>query len=493
MYLPHWPTDRLRRRNDLDRPLVLTLPGSGGLRIAAVDARAAAEGLRPGQRLADARALVPVFCALEADLAADTEALGHLADWCSRYTPWTAIDGDDGIILDITGCAHLFDGETGLIADLSRRFKSFGLTASIAIADTPAAAWAWSRFGRDLGGPILTTSEARRCLPPLPVEALRLSADIVDGLHRLGIRKIAELMNLPRGPLAARFGKTPLSRLDRAFGIESEPISPRRLPAQWQSRLSFPDGISRRDDLDLATRKLLDALCRALEKDGRGARLLELALYRLDGSTQFLDIGTSKPARDPVHLARLFVEKLGTVDPGFGVETMILSAVATDSLSPQQAGFSPGTARGAEDLATVIDRLQNRMGASAVVRFVPIDSHTPERAMTIVPALTPPGYGEWPSDYPRPIRLLAAPELIDVIGFRDRLPQSFRWRRIDHHVVHADGPERIAPEWWRGNAAQAARDYFWFQDTEGRRYWVYCVHSPQPSPKPAWYLHGLFA
>ena len=303
VYLPHWPTDRLRRRNDLDRPLVLTLPGSGGLRIAAVDARAAAEGLRPGQRLADARALVPALCALEADTEADTEALGRLADWCSRYTPWTAIDGDDGIILDITGCAHLFDGETGLIADLSRRFKSFGLSASIAIADTPAAAWAWSRFGARFGdGPILTTSEARRCLPPLPIEALRLSADIVDGLHRLGIRKIAELMKLPRGPLAARFGKAPLSRLDRAFGIESEPISPRRLPAQWQSRLCFPDGIGRRDDLDLATRRLLDTLCRTLETDGRGARLLELALYRLDGSTQFLDIGTSKPARDPIHL-----------------------------------------------------------------------------------------------------------------------------------------------------------------------------------------------
>ncbi|MBV8536192.1 MAG: DNA polymerase Y family protein [Alphaproteobacteria bacterium] len=487
--LPHWPTDRWRRqRSDVSQaPLVLTTPAQGGLRLTAVCARAAAEGLFPGQRLADARALVPELQAADADLFSDGQALARLADWCGRYTPWSAIDGEDGLCLDITGCAHLFGGEAALIADLVKRLASFGIAARAAVADTPAAAWAWARFGDST---MLEPGTARGRLAALPVEALRVSALTVESLRRLGLRRVGDLAGLPRGPLAARLGVALLSRLDRAFGVEAEAISPRRALASWRARLVFADGIARREDIDLATRELLKELCRALEQDGRGARRLELAFYRLDGTAQILEIGTSRPTRDAAHLARLFAEPLGTVEPGFGVETMILGAVVTDPLAARQMALPSSQQRDVEDLAPVLDRLQGRLGRNAVVRLVPVASHMPERAVTVAPALNEMPPLRWPAEMPRPVQLLASPEPIDVTEDEEG-PQHFRWRRIEHRVAECEGPERIAPEWWRTGSGQVSRDYFWLQDEEGRRYWVYRAISS--SRGAGWYLHGLFA
>jgi len=486
--LPYWATERWRRSKPAaapsDRPLVLTAPAQGGLRLTAVDSRAEAESLYPGQRLTDARALVPLLAAAPADPLADARALGRLADWCSRYTPWSATDGGDGLVLDITGCAHLFGGETAMIADLTRRLSECGITARAAVADTPAAAWAWARFGNS---PLVAPGEHGIRLAALPVEALRVASATAETLRRLGLHRVGDIAGLPRAPLAARLGVDLLTRLDRAFGSESESISPRREPARWRVRLVFADSISQREDLDRATQNLIEELCRALAADGRGVRRLELALYRLDGTAQFIEIGTSRPSRDPAHLRRLFAEELGTVEPGFGIETMILGALATDPLGAEQMTLTREGLRDAADLAPVVDRLQSRLGRNAIVRLVPVDSHDPGRAVTVTPA---PGMSDahhWPAELARPVQLLAAPEAIAVSG--DPVPASFRWRRGEHCIARIEGPERIAPEWWRGNGGEAAtRDYYWLQDTEGRRYWVYRLVG-----QPAWYLHGLFA
>lgn len=420
----------------------------------------------------------------------DAQALGRLADWCGRYTPWSATDGEDGLALDITGCAHLFGGEAALIADLTARLARFGVTAHAAVADTPAAAWAWARFGE---GPVLNSGESRPKLALLPVEALRLAPAVVDSLRRLGLRRIGDLAALPRAPLAARLGAAVLQRLDRVFGVEAEAISPRRTPALWRARLTFVDGISRREDLDLATRQLLEELCRALAADGRGARRLELALYRLDGAAQFLEIGTNRPTRDAAHLARLFAEPLGTVEPGFGIETMILGAVATDLLTPRQMALVPERRDDRDDLAPILDRLQSRLGRNAVVRLVPVESHLPERAVTVAPVQDHSTPRPWPVERPRPVQLLAAPEPIEVSGDGET-PASFCWRRHHHRVARVEGPARIDPEWWRPRLNdQASRDYYWLQDSDGRRYWVYRLVGTSSPKAPAWYLHGLFA
>lgn len=418
----------------------------------------------------------------DADPAADAAALVRLAEWCGRYTPWAAVDGEDGLILDISGCAHLFDGEAALIADTLKRLRSTRVSAQAAVADTPAAAWAWAHHG---DGPILAAGETD-ALRPLPITALPLPRETADELWRLGLRSIGHLFDLPRGPLARRFGAATLQRLDRIRGLESEPIDPRRPSPQWRVHMTFPDGIGRREDIDAALDQLLASLGATLETERLGARRLELGFYRLDGTAQFIGIGTSQPTRDARHLHRLFAEKLDGVAPGFGIETMILEAQTTETLVPRQAALSTATL-GNDAVATVIDRLQNRLGRRAVFRAALQESHRPERAASFVPALTR-DEGIAPAVSPRPLRLFVPPEPIEAQVLGGPAPRQFRWRRVEHRVTEARGPERIGPEWWRPDGDRETRDYFWLQDGQGRRFWAYRVKS-----SGAWFLHGLFA
>lgn len=462
--------------------------------LTAIDRAAAARGLTIGQRLADARALIPGLRTEAAAPMADADALERLADWCHRYTPGVAVDdrgdhrenGTAGLMLDITGCAHLFGGEAALIEDLLARLSRFQVTAYAAAADTPGAACAWARFGE---GPILEPGQSRAKLAALPIESIRLERELTVQLRRLGLRQVGDLFNLPRAPVTARFGAAVLRRLDQIFGRADEPISPRRPVPLWQERLTFPDGIGRREDIDLATRKLLEDLCPKLEKAGRGVRILTLDCYRLDGVVQTITIGTGKPVCAVAHLMRLFDENLGAIAPGFGIEVMILSATATDPLVLYQDGLM--AARAEHDLSDVIDRLKTRLGPKRVRRLMPRESYCPERAVVVAPALKTPGAAPWLRGKLRPVQLLSPPEPLEIHqpADEDGVPRGFRWRRSDYRVLCAEGPERIEPEWWRGEATQGARDYFWVQDSTGRRFWIYQTRDTQRG----WYLHGLFA
>ncbi len=456
------------------------------MRLVAVDRRAAAEGLHPGQTLADARALVPYLRAAEAEPVADARALAQLADWCTRYTPWAAVDGAQELCLDISGCAHLFGGEANLLADLRQRLSRFGVGSRAAVADTPAAAWAWARYGEGI------TPASHEALLALPLAGLRLPEDTVRGVRRLGLETIDDVRLLPRGPLAARFGDLLLRRLDLLSGVARAPISPRRPPPSWRVRLVFADGIGRREDIDAALDQLLIELGAALEKSGQGARRLDLAFYRLDGTMQVITVGTSRATRDAKHLAQLFAEKLETVDPGFGIETMLLGAVVTGALVARQMAFSADGPKTNEALAQLVDRLRNRLGETQVMQLAPVASHWPERAARRV--LSAPRAAVWPTHLRRPLRLLPLPEAIDTTSsVPDGPPRSFRWRRMQHRVTQAQGPERLAPEWWRDRTGSATRDYYCLEDDAGRRFWVYRDGLYGSGKIPAWYLHGLFA
>ena len=471
----------------------MTGSGQGGVRLTAVDAGAAAAGLSPGMTLADARAVCPALVTAPADPAADARGLARLADWCGRYSPWVAADGGDGIRLDITGSAHLMGGEQALLADLARHFERWGLGARLAAGDTLGAAWAWARHGP---GGVLPGGEVMARLAPLPVAALRLGPEVVAGLARLGLCRVGELYRLPRAPLAARFGAAVSRRLDQALGRVAEPVAPPRPAPAWRTRLAWPEPIGTLDGVRGALDRLLERLAELLAAERRGARRLELALYRVDGRVTRLAVGTARPSRAPGHLGALFAEHLDGLDLGFGIEAMALAARSVEPLAPAQAALDAAPEAAADAVAELIDRLRNRLGPGHVVRLEPRASHIPERAVTVVPALGPAGPGDWPAAPPRPLRLLPAPEPIEVTApagadrssARDQAPGGFRWRRVAHRVARAEGPERIEPEWWRAGGPAAAgggRDYFRLEDSAGRRFWVYRAG-------PRWYLHGLF-
>jgi protein ImuB len=551
VWLPSFATDRLHRlrRNTTGAPpfeadgpwtaqtvLATVAAGKGGLRIAATDPAARALGIRIGMSLADARALLPTLSALPADPVADRRALAQLADWCGRYTPWTAIDRDGGhlgefgggagLFLDVSGCAYLFGGEEALLRDLLTRFAGLGFAISAAVAETAGAAWAIARFATERI--VVQEGTAATALAPLPMRGLRLPSEVAAALQRVGLRRIGDLLPLPRASLTTRFGDILLRRLDQALGHLDEPLSPRLPPPLFRARLAFAEPIARTEDVTAALDHLLVDLCAGLEAAHKGARRLELAVFRADGTIARTAVGTSRPTRTPSHLRRLFREKLDRLDAGFGIDVITLGALVVDPLPPAQATIGlEAEAAEAEKLAQLIDRLGNRLGGNAVVRVVDHPSHIPERACREIPAMaglssakvpsplpSPDGRGrraerageEKPADdkdhrsrQPRPVNLLASPEPIEVVApVPDGPPVLFRWRRTRYLIANAEGPERIGPEWWLadgGHGAEALsriRDYYRVEDNDGLRFWVYREGFFRPDRPPRWYLHGMF-
>ncbi|CAO3442804.1 DNA polymerase-like protein PA0670 [Azospirillum argentinense] len=525
LWLPRLPTDAHSRRHPerRDHPLAAILAERGRLGVAAVNRAAAEAGVHPGMSLADARAIEPALAVFDAEPESDARLLERIAGWCTRYTPWTAPDGPDGVALDITGCAHLFGGEEAVAADLSARLTAAGFESRISVADTPAAAWALARFGggaptltlprwagegiwpspaqRGRGGPAKREGGGKALpdLSPLPVAALRLPAATVDGLAAVGLRRIGDLHALPRATLAARFGPELLRRLDQAYGRLDEPLSP-RLPVPPHSvRLALPEPITTAEAIAEALRRLLAALCAGLENTGEGARRLRLELHRVDrrleDAPQTLVIGTGHPVRRPDALMRLFAQKLDRVEPGPGLELMVLSATEAGPLAAAQAaldGTTDGGMDGQPELGELMDRLGNRLGERAVLRLVPRQSWLPERSVAPASAFSEASGGAlWPTDRPRPVRLLAPPEPIEAMALvPDDPPVMFLWRGVQHRIRRADGPERIEAEWWRRDGEP--RDYYRVEDEAGRRFWVYRQGLYRPGVAALWFLHGFF-
>ncbi len=483
--------------------------------------------------------MLPELRVTAEDIGADKRLLEKLAAWCDRYTPWVALDdlpeqAGYGLFLDITGCAHLFgggdQGEAALLGDLLERLEKVGFTCRAGLADTAGAAWAMAHHG--------TGARAQRIVPPggqrqalaaLPVEALRLPVEAVETLNRLGLRCIADLYSLPRAPLTNRFGPIVLARLDQALGRMVETIEPRRSTPPFRCRLAFAEPIGRPEDIAAATARLLATLGNQLESAGMGARQLELVLYRVDGSFERCEIGTSRPSRDADHLLRLFAEPLGQIDAGFGVELMLLTARSADRFVGTQTGLQPDQANEDGKVDELIDRLTARLGSDRVIRLVPRHSHVPERAVQRIAAaggatngnarlrstvalaedwraFTRPSPGR--AAPVRPVRLLASPEPIDVIApVPDDPPRQFNWRQQAHRVVRVDGPERLANEWWREddaaggalNAPPPVRDYYRIEAEDGQRYWIYrdgpfnSIATDRGRRTARWYLHGFCA
>jgi len=495
LYLPTWATDRARRTSGGppgDVPLVTAARERGRRVVFAADGEARRLGLRPGVALAAAAARVPNLAVADADAQGDAEALDRLAAWAfRRYSPLVAADPPDGLILDITGCAHLFGGEAALLGDLIARLARHGVAARGSIADTPGAAHALARYGaRD--AEIVPVGAARDALAGLPVVALRLTPETAAELERVGLRTIGDLLGTPRAPLARRFGLTALRRLDEALGAVREPLNavlPEDAPRQ---RLSFAEPLVTHDALAHAAAKLTSGLCRELEARGQGARRLDLVLHRVDGAALPLRIGTARPNRNAAQLVRLFSERLSSFDAGFGVEALVLVATVTEPFAPSQADILPDRDHAeAAGLAPLIDTILNRPGEARLYRLAPAESDLPERAALRTGPLEL-SRGAWPLHWPRPARLLAPPEPVSAVALLpDYAPRLFVWRGVRHQVRQADGPERVFGEWWRADGeAGEVRDYYQVEDMDGRRFWLFRRTRGEES---RWFLHGVFS
>jgi protein ImuB len=564
IWLPHWPIERLKRERAAageaplphecvpdrsvpdksvpdDRPFALVGSEAGGLVLTAVNGPSHGEGLSPGLGLADARAICPHLLTAPAAPEKDALALLALAHWSGRYSPSLNSDGADGLWLDATGIPHLFGGEDALLADLRKRLARFGFSARLAIAETLGCAHALARFGR-FPQTIVPAGQLKAALAPLPVEALRLAQEVAGLLRRLGLKHIGQLYDLPRSSLKRRFhakdaAEAVLLRLDQALGIREEPRTPLLPQPHYVARLPFPEPLITADGVAAALDHLAATLCDQLTRARVGARQVMLALYRADGSSGLIEAGFSAPCRDERHLLLLLRDKVATLDLGFGIDLMLLGTLTIEALPLAQTSLVAECVK--ERAEPLIDRLANRLGKRGLSRLFPRQSHVPERAQMAKDAFA--GAPSWPSPAPakppRPPLLLLRPEPLEVLAeIPEGPPARFTWRRVTRRVVKAEGPERIAPEWWReirtpspskgeggdpglepgapggghnaelivgsdplpgpppfgGSEQPRPRDYYRIEDEDGRRYWVFHEGLYQESAAPAWFLHGVF-
>lgn len=494
-------TERLEAGQGADAaPLALIAETVRGVRIAAVNAAGRAAGVQAGMMLADARTLCPSLAVVPSDPAGDLAFLEDLALWAQRWGPWSALDPPDGLIVDITGVAHLFGGEPALAVDTRQAFERRRLAVRLAVAPTAGAAWALTHYGPEQA--ILPADDdAAERLAGLPVAALRLDDDVLLVLRRLGLKRIGDLGGVARKALSRRFrnmhapAANPLVRLDQLFGRVPEPLLPatRQEAPLVQRRLMEP--FRHRDLLDQVVADLADDMARMLEGKGLGARRLELGLWKVDEGTVFRRLELGASSRDPAHIARLFASRLDDVDAGFGIEMVRLRAPWTESLALSQGDFEAAAERHGTSLSACMDRLSVRLGTQAVRRPVPRASHVPERAQAWEGPLEPEkGIQEIFEFHARPVKLLDRAERIAVLyATPDGLPRRFRWRGRVHEIARAEGPERIAPEWWRERFSVRLRDYYRIEDGEGRRYWIYRdgIAGDGRGGAPEWFLQGL--
>lgn len=483
-------------------PFALIEDTAHGPRIAAANQAAIMAGAAPSMRLTDARTLCPTLSVRPADPAGDLAFLESLALWAQRWGPWSALDPPDGLLIDTTGVAHLFGGEHALLADAARAFARRGLAVRVSLAPTAGAAWALAHFGPD-AAIIATDGDPLTHLGNLPAAALRLDNDVILLLRRLGLKRLGDLQDQPRDALARRFrnrrsaAANPLLRLDQLLGRLPEPLLPViGVPASMvQRRLMEP--IRHRTLLDQVVADLASDMARLLEGAAQGARRLELGMWKVDGDVLIRRLEMAAATRDPAHVSRLFASRLDDLDAGFGIELVRLRAPWTEPLVLEQAELDDAAERHGTSLAACIDRLTVRLGPDSVRRPAPYASHLPERAQRWHPPLEVLlSSQEELVFHHRPLKILDKAEIVSVIyETPDGLPRRFRWRGEVHEIARAEGPERIAPEWWRERSTVRLRDYYRIEDNLGRRYWIYRhgVIGDGRGGAPEWFIQGLFA
>lgn len=490
IYFHHLPTDwfTLRQPELKNLPLVLTESNHGKLIITASNSNAEKKGIRIGTSLADARAIIPDLIALEHKPLLINRVLNRLADWCIRFTPTVTTDPPNGLILDASGCSHLWGSDTIYIETISMKLTTRGYGVRVAMADTIGAAWAIARFSSDIR--VIPEGKHLEALMPLPTQALRLEPEVIERLYKLGLHQIQQILNIPRPSLRKRFGQHLPQQLDKALGNEMEWIEPLQQVEPYQERLPSIEPIVTETGIRIALHQLIDLLCTRLQQEQKGLRTATFKGYRVDGKVEHIEIVTSRPSNNVKHLSKLFELKLSTIEPAWGIELFVLEAGRVeDHHAQQETMWAPPTGVEDQRITELVDKIAGKMGMNTIHRYAPAEHHWPERSFTGT-SLHEKLLTTWPEHKLRPLQLLSTPQRIEVTApIPDYPPMLFRHQGKIHTIIKADGPERIEQEWWLQQGQH--RDYYYVEDESGNRYWLFRLGHYQDKMYH-WYLHGFF-
>lgn len=441
-------------------------------------------GIRSEMPLAEAQALLESATFLPHDPEADLLELQSLAFLSHRYAPIVGLELSNDqhcLVLDITGCGHLFGDEFGLARQLVAGLSEAGYFAHIAVANTIGAAWGIARYGHG------TASDRR--LRSLPVEALRIPDKLVSSLQEFDLRTIRQLKALSRESLPSRFGTALTERLDQMFGDSEEllvPVSrPKPISAEWVTE----DPICHPAAIRYVCEDLLSEILSNIRTRGEGLLHLTLNLKSEACAPTVLEVRLAQPTDSHRHVMTLLNLKLETTPTPEWLISLHMEASITALLRVQQRNlFDDDQSTDEGDIQRLTDRLSARLGQDAVVRPMLLPEATPERAVRYEPladfsAKLP--AAELAVDLIRPLDLLPQPEPVDVISDTSGSPVKFFWNRQSYRVVNATKPERIATDWWQDDGS-ICRDYYQVETQNGSRFWLY------RSKTDDWFLHGVF-
>lgn len=485
-------TDWFCRRHPelLHIPFVLVAPDYGRIIITAVNTVAHKLGIEVGMVLADAKAVVPLLKYFDDIPDLPLRILKAIAQWCFRFSPTVVIDQPDGIIIDATGCTHLWNGDASYLNSIFKRLNQLGYNVRAAMANTIGKAWAFAHFGDQRS--IIDCEELSNALFLLPPAALRLEAETIERLYKLGLRQIKNIISMPRSVLRRRFGNHLLWRLDQAIGHQEEIIHPVQLIEPYHERLPCLEPITTAIGIEIALIKLLEVLCKRLQCEGKGIRKAIFKAYRTDDGIEMIDIGTNCASYNAQHLIKLFEIKIASIEPALGIELFVLEASEVEDINIIQEKLWE-SAHGLENpkLIELLDRVSNKIGAGSIYRYLPDEHHWPERSVKIATSLNEKITTEWRTDRQRPIQLLQDPQPIQVTApIPDYPPMLFRYKNKLHKIRKADGPERIEREWWIDQGQH--RDYYAVEDEEGKRFWLF-RSGHYSDENYQWFIHGFFA
>lgn len=487
MWMPRLPVNRLARAGTpVDECLfAVTAEEKNAVRLVSLNGHARRAGLRHEMTLANARAIAPALVTASKEDRKDDAFLAALQRWAERWTPWSASDEKDKLLLNITGCAHLYGGERAMAKEILAALQDLKVDARIGVADTPGAARAAARFGPS-SVTLIDAGGTKAALAAYPIEALFLSRDAEFDWKRLGVKRLGDLYRLKSSDIARRCGFAFLRHFEKLIGAAADPVTPTSPVTVFAARMSFPDPIGLADDVAEALRRLAAQVCKRLCEADYGARLLRLTFIRADKQERTADIGLARPTQEAAPIIRQFMMQIDKIDAGAGIDMMRLQAVSTEPFKPVQRSFAE--AGGADALDDLVATLGNKLGFDRVLRWTSEASHVPGRRFRFVEAVGAHARPSWTRVRARPLFMTGGePVLVKRPG---RPPKEFEWRRTVYTTARAFGPERIGHEWWRSEAGDAVRDYWRVESAEGARLWL----TTEPGERPArWRVAGVFA
>ncbi|WP_290841356.1 DNA polymerase Y family protein [Flavobacterium sp.] len=490
IWFPYLLTDYVvRKKSELrDVAFVVASPERGRLLVKAANALAVKKGIHTGMVVADCKAIFPDLEVIEAEAGRAQKLLRALAEWCIGYTPFSSVDSPDGLILDGSGCAHLWGGEQKYLESMRARLGNYGYHVQVAMADTIGAAWAMARFGS--GIEVVKPGSQHHALIQLPAAALRLEEPVLAKLKKLGLDRVGSFIAMPHSALRRRFGPTLPHRISQALGHQIEIVQPVKPIEPYQERLPTLELVCTATGIEIALEQLLEMLCARFEKEGVGLRSCVFKAYRIDGDVQQIDIGTGHPSKSLKHLFKLFEHKIGMFEPALGFELFILEAPKVEPVTNEQGAIWDASGKNDMKIAELLDRVASKTDSRYINRYLPAEHYWPERSIKQAASLHEEPATYWRSDLPRPIHLLTKPEIIEVaVRIPDYPPIQFSYKGERFEVAKADGPERIEQEWWIENGH--FRDYYCIEDTHGARFWLFRLGPYDDNPK--WFIHGFFA